>query len=275
MIDAPLTWRVLVRRGWLLVLGGLVGLLAASALADVSVSATSAFHVSVQGGGQTPYQASRLARTYAQLLPEAPGVVRIVANETGLTREQVRDELTMSAKPGTALVFARFSARDGARALTAIEALTRAFRTVGDRAGSRLNATIAPLSDPTLSNGFSRTRALALGGLAGLLLAFVLVLVLERRSPRVDDLRDLARILPAPVSHVRARTLGVELAPLAERAPPGATALVIRRGMPAAAVADAWRERVASGRPPATVLLVDPPSPLARLRAPRDGVRAA
>jgi hypothetical protein len=273
MVKAPLTWRMLLRRGWLVGLACLAGIGAGWALSRVSVSATSAFHVSVRGANQTPYQASRLALSYAQLLPQAPGLRALVARETGVSPSHVGAHLTMSAQPATAIVFARYSAPDAAAALAGMSALRR----VGDGAGSRLRATVAPLADPTTTTGFSRTRALALGAVGGLLIALALTLALERRWPRVDDLRDLAQIVPAPVSQADERALPAIVGRLAPSAPGGAArALVIRRGASAASVEEAWRESAASGAPPTAVLLVHR-TPLARRLsgARRHGVRAA
>ena len=277
MTAAPITWRVLVRRGWIVALAALAGLGVGAKLARVSVSATSVFHVRVDPGHRSPYQASRLARTYARLLPEEPSLLRAVAADTGLTPRQVRARLSMVASPATAIVFERFSARDAGSAIAGLEAVNRALRAATDATGAPLRATLAPLADPGLSGGYSRTKALALGLIAGLALGLALALALERRAPRVDDLRDLARAVPLPVSRVSERALPAVVAPLVRHAP-GADAddvLLVRRGSPAAGVEAAWRERAGAGRPLVAALLVEPCSRLSRVRGARDGVRAA
>jgi hypothetical protein len=277
MVKATLTWRMLLRRGWLVALACLAGIGAGWALSRVSVSATSAFHVSVRGANQTPYQASRLALSYAQLLPQAPGLRALVARETGRSPGAVGAHLTMSAQPATAIVFARYSAPSTAAALAGMSAVTHALRRASDGAGSQLRATVAPLTDPTTTSGFSRSRALALGAAGGLLIALALALALERRWPRVDDLRDLAELVPAPVSQVDERALPAIVGRLASGVPGGAArALVIRRGASAASVEQAWHEIAAAGAPPTAVLLVHR-TPLRRrlLGARRHGVRTA
>jgi hypothetical protein len=204
---APFTWRILIRRGWLLLLGGIIGISGGWAISRISVSASSAFQVSAIGADQTPYQAGRLALTYAQLLPQEPAVLDAVGRPTRLSEHYVHTHLSMTAQPATNIVFTRFSAGDVHVAFAGLRALTRAFGSATDSAGSKLHATIVPLSEPTEAGGFSHSKAILAGGCAGLLLALCLLLVFERRRPRVDDLRDLARLVPLPVSRVNERTL--------------------------------------------------------------------
>ena len=275
MPGSPLTWRVLLRRGWIALLAVALGAGAASAVGRVSVSASSAFRVIANGGHASPYQASRLARSYAQLLPEDPAVLWAVGRASGHSARYVHAHMTMSARVGTAVVFARYSADDAPAALAGLRALQRSFATALDGAGSPLRATVAPLADPGLARGFSRSRALVLGALGGLLAALALILTLERRSPRVDDLRDLAALVPLPVSRVSERALPDALAALRGAGGPPRRALAFRRGTPAIDVEQAWRASAGSGLPIGVVLLVERSGPLTRLRGARHGVRAA
>jgi hypothetical protein len=307
---APFTWRVLVRRGWLLVLGVLLGIGAGAAIARVSVSAEGAFRVTGAGVHQTPYQVSRLARTYASLLPEEPGVVARVADDVGLSQRAVRERLTLTARPATAVVFARYSADSAGAAFAGFDAVTRALRKEQDAAGGRLRATITPLSDPTVENGLPRARALLLGAAAGGLLALVLILALERRAPRVDGVNDLASLVPMPISRVRVRALPAVVSALARRAAPesielltvgggrrggalrrrllaavppsketrvprAARVLVIGRGTFAFDVEEAWQSSVSEGLPILAVVLVDHDNPLTRRLHARHGIRTA
>jgi hypothetical protein len=207
MVKVPFTWRMLLRRGWVLLLGGLVGLGAGWGISRISVSASNAFQVSAVGADQTPYQSGRLALTYAQLLPEEPSVLDAVGGATHLSESYVRAHLTMSAQPATNIVFARFSANNAHVAYAALRALASSFGRATDAAGSRLRGTVTPLSEPVSTGGFSSTKALLLGVVAGLLAALSAILAVERRRPRVDELADLANILPYPVSRVSDRTL--------------------------------------------------------------------
>jgi hypothetical protein len=288
-VFAPLGWRVLLRRGWLLVVGALLGLGVGSALAGVSVSAESAFHVTGAGSTRTPYQASRLARTYAQLLPQEPRLLRRIGAVGGISRDRAGTRLSMVAQESTGIVFARYSAPDANAAYAGIDALTRGVRQLRVASGRRLSQTLAPLSDASVTNGVSRTRALLLGVVGGGLLGLVAALVLERRNPRVDDLAALAQLVPLPVSRVRASGLAgvvdplarrsagpLELVPVGERrggalrarlravlpapaedARPTARALIVRPGAPAYAVEQAWTASRALGLPVLAVLLLE------------------
>jgi hypothetical protein len=145
------------------------------------------------------------------LIPEDPEVVSSVSEQTGLSPKYVESHLTMSTEPETNILYARFSAGDRETAIAALRSLTHAIRISNDSAGSALSATVTPVSDPVLTGGFSRNKALLLGGLAGLAIATAIALTLERRKPRVDDLDDLAALLPIPVSlGARARLTSAE-----------------------------------------------------------------
>jgi len=187
--------------------GVLVGTAAGWALSGISVSASTAFQVRAKGIDQTPYQSDRLALTYARLLPEETSVQRLVGAEIHRSDGYVRTHLTMSAQEATPVVFARVSADSSAAALAGLHALTTALRDASDSSGSRLRATVIPLSEPTLSTGFSRTKALLLGVVGGFLVALTLMLTLERRDPRVDRLSDLTSIFALPVSLVTQESL--------------------------------------------------------------------
>jgi hypothetical protein len=303
LTEAPLTWPILLRRGWLFVLAVAAGVAVAWAVSGIAVSATSAFAVKAVGVDQTPYQSGRLALTYAQLLPEDPEVVGAIATAIDASHAEVRDHLTMSAQPETNVVFARYSAPSGDVAKRALVALARALHKRGDAAGSNLSATVTVLSEPTLDNGFSRKKGLLLGAVGGFLVALATVIAWERRTPRVDDLRGLAQILPLPLFQIGRgavpRTLdaiesadGGPLEPVvvpavprganallaaatrSERreptaAGPGSRALLIERGAQAADVEASWRASAATGPAIVGAVLVTPESALRRRRRRR------
>ncbi len=203
---------MLIRRGWILLLGLLIGVAIGWVVTGISVSASNAFEVKAKGVNQTPYQSDRLALTYARLLSEETSVQHLVAAEIGRSNDYVQHHLSMSAQAATPVVFARFSAASSEAALAGLHALTVALLKGSDSAGSRLRATVIPLSEPSLSTGFSRSKALLLGAAGGLLIALALVLTLERRDPRIDDLGDLASILAIPVSRATQQSLAAAIA---------------------------------------------------------------
>jgi hypothetical protein len=271
MAHPVFTWQFLARRGWMLVLGLLVGLALAAGITGISVSAGSSFAVKQQAAHPTPYQDGRLALTYARLLPNDRSVVAAVARATGLTAEDVRGDLRMSAESNTNIVFVRFSSSELGTSLAAVKGFDEAVKTLTDPTGTPLRKSMHQVSLPNSGIGFSRKKGTALGGAIGLLIAFVLALTCESRLPRIDDLEQLGEIVPTPVSQVswphlpealrsagglaEADHLGlvaVGNGRFAERAAAAGAeaglstetrrcALLIRRGAPRVEVEEAWR----------------------------------
>ncbi len=205
MSKPAVSWRILRRRGWMLLLALLLGALCGRVVSKASASAVSNFQVGSQA--QDPYQSSRLALTYARLLPEEPFVRRAVAQRTHLSEAQVDSRLSMTAPPGTAVLLTRFTASTPTLALAAQHALNGALASQGEVAGSRLARFVKPVAAPSLSSsGFSSLKAIALGALAAVLIAISLVVAIERRAPRVDDLFDLSEIVALPVTQLVARS---------------------------------------------------------------------
>lgn len=206
MPEFPITWRFLTRRGWLLVLGLILGVGTAWALSGITVSATSSFSVRTIGRYQPPYQPDRLALTYAQLLPDEPVLIDAVSSATHLPAGYVRKHLTMTAVPETNILIARFSAGSGEVALAGLRGLAAAFESATDSTGASLRATVRPIGSPAVGGGMTRKRALLIGAVAGLLMAVSLALTLDRRRPRVDSPGDLARVVDVPISQVGRRS---------------------------------------------------------------------
>jgi hypothetical protein len=272
-MSPPLTWQVLLRRGWLLALGAVAGIAAAAALASIAVSASASYAVRTVEPVQTPFEAAQLARTYARLIPQDPEVVSVVSKATGLPEDEARDALSITAEPDTSILFARFTAESRGTAEAGLRALTEALRTASDSAGSPLRETVVRISPPKLAGGFSRSKALAIGALAGLGIALALVLTLERRRPRVDRLQDLAVALPVPVSRIRSDFAalrpaearlddggGGELAHVRVISAWGSEdrgiSLLVEQGAPLAEVEEAWRATAGAGASVAGAFLV-------------------
>ena len=205
MPQFPITWRFLIRRGWLLLLGLVLGTGIAWALSGIAVSATGEFLVRATGPNRSQYQDEQLALTYAQLLPEEPPVIDAVSSATHQSKSYVQEHLTIGAQSGTNIVTTRFSATTGSIASTGLRAFTKALPAATDSAGSSLRDTMRPIATPTVGGGISRGKAVLIGAIAGLAIALASALTLEGRHPRVDSLRDLARMLSVPVSQVSNR----------------------------------------------------------------------
>jgi hypothetical protein len=308
MTQPIFTRQILYRRWWLLLAGLIAGVLAGWAVSGITVSAVDTLSIRGIGKHQTPYQADRLALTYARLLPENPTLIAAMSRATHSSPQRVRGLLTMSAQPETNIVTARYSAGNENVALAGLHGFSVGLRSATDAAGSPLRKTVRQISVPGVSGSFSSKRALMMGAAAGLLIALSLALALERRTPRVDDLEDLAGIVPVPVSRVSAarlpaliqRMIGLQergilrlvavgpsrlgapfgkraLAALwesevAERDDP--CALLVKPGVAAAEVEEAWRSCASSGAAVVTALLVQRTPLRQRLRAGSDGLRA-
>src|SRR4051794_20757235 len=172
---------MLVRRGWMLAGGLLLGLATAWFLSGLSASASSSFRVRTLEQIQSPYPEARLALTYSRLIPENPEIIAALARETGLSHGEVEEGLSMSTLPETNVLFARFTANDKETALIGLRALSEALPSTDDRAGTRLGRTVTPISDPVIAGGVSRNKTLLLRGLAGLMVAVSLALTPGRR----------------------------------------------------------------------------------------------
>lgn len=277
MAQSVFTWQVIARRGWMVVLGLFLGLAIGSTIGGISVSAGSSYAVKQQAPHPTPYQDGRLALTYARLLPNDTSVVAAVARATGLTPGDVRGDLRMSAEPNTNVVFVRFSSDNLGTSLAALRGFENVVRSQDDPTGTPLRQSMHQVSLPNGGIGFTRKRATLLGGAVGLLLAFVLALTCESRLPRVDDIEQLGKVLPVPVSQVSCRRLadalraalrlgdrdGVGWAAVggpsfAARGDAAAAeaglrpearrrALLVRRGTPVVQVEEAWRDFEGAG----------------------------
>lgn len=178
-----------------------IGAFSGHILAELSVSAGSTFQVGLPQ--QTPYQSTRLALTYARLLPEKPEVLKAISAHTHMSEAEVHERLSMVALRGTAVLVAKLSAPTLATAVDGMTALGSALRLGTDSAGSRLTSTVTQLSPPAgTASQFSPKHALVLGAILALIICFVIVVAIERRIPRIDELCDLAELVPFPVARI-------------------------------------------------------------------------
>lgn len=308
MTQPIFTRQILYRRWWLLLAGLLGGVFAGWAVSGITVSAVDTFSIRAVGKHQTPYQTDRLALTYARLLPENPALIAAVSKATHTSPQHTRGLLTMSAQPETSIVTARYSAGNEDIALAGLHGLSVGLRSATDAAGSPLRRTMRQISAPGVSGSFSSKRALMMGAVAGFLIALSLALTFERRRPRVDDLEDLAEVVPVPVSRVSAarlpalvqgmvglqeggvlrlvavgrsrlgRSFGSRILPasgseVGEHDDP--CVLLVKPGVPALEVEEAWRSRRSSGAAIVNAVLVQRTPLHQRLRPGLDdGLRA-
>ena len=145
--------------------------------------------------------ASDLALTYAQLLPQDPKVVAAVAGVTHQTPSAVRKAMTVRAEPNTALMKIGYSARSSSVALAGTRAFADAV--AGKKPVSPLigAGTIDPVSLPSTNDVHraSTTLALLTAGFIGCVLGVVLALSRRRASPRITESSALAAALNCPV----------------------------------------------------------------------------
>lgn len=149
----------------------------------------------------TARDASDLALTYAQLLPQDPTVVAAVAKVTHQSPSTVRKAMTVRAQPNTALMKISYSARSSSVALAGARAFADAV--AGKKPVSPLigAGTIAPVSLPAPDDvsRASTTRALLTAGFIGCVLGVVLALSRRRASRPITDSAALASALDCPV----------------------------------------------------------------------------
>ena len=232
------------RRGWVVVLaviGGLLGAALVSVLQPSAYRAGATLLVSTDDS----FNSTRLAQTYASALADDGGLLEAVANALDVDEERVPESLGVEAESETAVMRLEYRASSESDALQGATAAVRAVTGASPQALSVppdvVEVIRAPriLSSPTA--GISPT-ALAVGAVLGLFLGVVLAMGLERSDRRVDRAEDLTLALRGiPVTALRGRRGGLTPA-LLERwrelsgSPAPAVAMVSTRGHDASAL---------------------------------------
>jgi hypothetical protein len=160
--------------------------------------------VASAGGGQTGPgygdQVTRLAPSFASSLPDDAGILAFVARRLGVSVDEADDDVTVKNDQDTAVLRLRYQTRGkaeaerGARALADAVAGPRPASTTL-RPGTFTLVRVAKAESPSANPAVT----LPIGAVLGLCLGLVLLLALERASPRVDDAAFLEDELRCPV----------------------------------------------------------------------------
>jgi capsular polysaccharide biosynthesis protein len=191
------------RRGWIVLLATAITALVAYAVASLRAPSYSAKGVAVVAAnrGLTPDQAIGLAVTDAVLIPQDAAIGRSVARAVNTTTMDVRDRLSASNDPTTAIL--RIDYR-GTSSRNAQAGATVALHSV---AGPKpVSPNIAPNSikivrlptPPSASRGVA--TLVAIGIILGLALGSLLLVAWERADPRIDDVDDLGAAAASPAT---------------------------------------------------------------------------
>lgn len=144
----------------------------------------------------TPFDAERIARTYAVVLAEDEELLASLATTTGIDADDIADRVSAVALPNSSAVRVTYDGRTSSEVRSFFAALDDAITapvppTVNLRAGTLRELQAA---DEVIRSGGATPLAPIAGGLAGLLLGLGAASVLARGRPlvrRAEDLRGL------------------------------------------------------------------------------------
>lgn len=149
----------------------------------------------------SPDAAAKLATNYATLIPLDDEVIAAAAAKAGVAPKDLRDSLTVTSDPGTALIRIDVVTK---KALVSVDSAAAVAATVtravppGQIAQDSLKLVTVP--DAAVRVGESSSSSLFIGGLLGLLVGLLAAFALERSDRRVDTADDLAELLGTPAT---------------------------------------------------------------------------
>jgi hypothetical protein len=202
-------WRKPMQRRWYIVLlclvvGVGVAFLVSSRTPALYQAEAVVLAPAVAPGGLppgSPDAAAKSATNYATLIPLDDAVIAAAAAKAGVAPKDLRDSLTVTSDPGTALVRIDVVAK---KALVAVDSAAAVATTVtrpdppGQIVKDGLKLVTVP--DAAVRVGESSSSALFIGGLLGLLVGLLAAFALERSDRRVDTADDLADLLGTPAT---------------------------------------------------------------------------
>jgi capsular polysaccharide biosynthesis protein len=223
------------RRWWLLLLcfvAGTAGGVLASWSKAPMYSANSEIVVATGAGQQGPGNANdaiALALTDASILPSDQSLLRTVSREIGDSPSSVERDLSASVEAGTSVILVSFQASTPSAAIRGANAVSQAVTSSGEESSTIPNGSLAlvQLATGASGSGLLQKYGIPLGALLGLLIAFVVVMAMERADPRVDDVDDLAQATGTAASAYPGPISPAELEQLIGRASSGAPAATL------------------------------------------------
>jgi capsular polysaccharide biosynthesis protein len=199
---------VALRRGWVVV----IAIAAVTALATAINGARQGETVSeavaivpagagAEGPGNAT-QATQLAQTYVEAIPEDGAVLGYIAEQIGRSSDEVADNFTVVGNPSTSVLRLRYKDPNRERSLSAAQAALTSVtgrRPRGESVAPRsLNVVHQPrVVSETAPNS---SAAIPIGIILGLGLGIVLVVGWERSDPRIDVAGELADAAGTPAT---------------------------------------------------------------------------
>lgn len=149
----------------------------------------------------SPDAAAKLATNYATLIPLDDAVITAAAAKAGVAPKDLRDSLTVTSDPGTALIRIDVVSE---QALVAVDSAAAVAATItrptppGQIAVGSVKLVTVP--DAAVRIGETSSSSLLIGGLLGLLVGLLAAFALERSDRRIDTSDDLAELLGTPAT---------------------------------------------------------------------------
>lgn len=199
---------VALRRGWLV----LVAVAAVTALAVFvdgqrpGSTITQAVAIVPAGAGTegpgNATQATELAQSYVEAIPEDGAVIDYIATEIERPAAEVAEGITVVGNPSTSVLRLQYEDSDGDRALAAAEALLASVTGRAPYSQSVSPRSLDTVREPRVlrETAGSSSAAIPIGVILGLLLGLILVVAWERSDPRIDVSDELAEAAGTPAT---------------------------------------------------------------------------
>ncbi|HEX7104878.1 MAG TPA: hypothetical protein VF218_02850 [Acidothermaceae bacterium] len=156
-----------------------------------------------------PDGAVKLAKTMATLLPADRALIDQVAAKVGLTSDEIVKHLTVTNDASTAILRLNYTGTSPAATVGVLNAIATAATSANPPGPIDAGALrIAQLPTSVTPSGHDARTALPIGIAAGLVLALLAAIGLERATPRIDSPMELAEATGAPVTSWRSVTPG-------------------------------------------------------------------
>lgn len=192
-----------LRRYWWVVLATVVlsGLAAFLVVPGGGATYTASGSYIVPAAGQSPtsqrspYDAERLAGTYAVVLVEDQQLLLALSEQMGVDLPVLRDRMTAVTLPSSSAVRVTYGGPDDSEVLRFFDVLTQAVTEPTAVSPNIIEGTLRPLRLPTttISEGATSGVVPVVAMVAGALIGAAAAVALERSNPRVDQARDLRR----------------------------------------------------------------------------------
>jgi capsular polysaccharide biosynthesis protein len=189
------------RRGWMLIVGliaGLVGGFAVSSMHHATTyTATATLEVRTGASSATPGDANdavTLAVTYAAALPTDQALLDDVSQQLGVSTADVSSNISAFEEAGTGLMTVTYTAPTATQALGGIDAITQSVSADKRTQGAIARGSVAVVNTDTTATASKSVSeyGLILGAIFGLIVGAGVALISERSDRRVDDIDALA-----------------------------------------------------------------------------------